>query len=105
MTLPDTFYVEPFRIFSKQLVTQDGLVSANARKLIIDATRMDETGMSYKEAHNMTLYNKLFAAASSNRCIKGSEDIIGTHEWLANVHVEFTFLADDVRKNSESQEK
>ena len=105
MTLFDTFYVEPFRIFSKQLVTQDGLVSANARKLIIDATRMDETGMSYNEVHNMTLHNKLFAAASSNSCIKGSEDTIGIHEWLANVYVEFTFLADDVRKNSESQEK
>ena len=82
MTLLGIFFVKPFRIFSKQSVRQAGLVSANARKLIIDATRMDETGMSYKEAHNMTLYNKPFAAASSNRCIKGSEDIIGIHEWL-----------------------
>ena len=106
MTLLGIFFVKPFRIFSKQSVRQAGLVSANARKLIIDATRMDETGMWYNVAHNMTLHNKPFAAAiSSNKCIKGSKDIDSIHEWLANVYVEFTSLNLDVRKNSEPQEK
>ena len=46
-----------------------------------------------------------FVVASSNRCIMGSKNIDGIHEWLANVSEEFTSLTIDVHKKFRHQNK